>query len=49
MSQNWLPCTDSDSFWVLNVRPPSRDVASHTPLLGPLAVNLAQHTYTLPA
>ena len=45
MSQNWLPCTPSEIFIGFEkVTPPSVERTKKTPLFGPLAVNLAQHT-----
>ena len=45
MSQNWLPCTDSEIFIRFeNVRPPSVEREKKTPLFGPLAVKRAQQT-----
>jgi hypothetical protein len=44
-SQDWLPCTESDTFILFEkVRPPSVEREKKTPLFGPLAVNSAQQT-----
>jgi hypothetical protein len=42
MSQNWLPWTPSETFWMSNVRPPSVERATCTLLL-PALWNRVQH------
>ena len=35
MSHSWFPCTESDSFCVVHVRPPSVERANSMKLFGP--------------